>query len=157
MAFTFRADMVSLLSDSTVPLVASERILIETWLEIWVPEFTGQNPELTIPLPMTWNPGEFPVVAISDQATRSLQFHGSNFGSRLQCHVHPKRSAAQLGWHGQTGAIRAASFEDFGVLPGSPFDLDAESAHRLEPSATIFAGELHGGVLASLDDGVPEG
>ena len=95
LAFTFRADMVSLLSDSTVPLVESERILVETWLEMWVPEFTGQNPELTIPLPMTWNPGEFLVVAISDQATRSLQFHGSNFGSRLQCHVHPKRSAAR--------------------------------------------------------------
>ena len=50
-----------------------------------------------------------------------------------------------------------ASFEDFGVLPGSPFDLDAECAHTLEPSATIVAGELQGGVLASLDDGVPEG
>ena len=65
--------------------------------------------------------------------------------------------AAQLGWQGQAGTIRAGSLADFIVLPGNPFEVEVERIHAIEPSATFVGGELRSGVLAGPGDGVPQG
>ena len=45
--------------------------------------------------------------------------------------------AAQLGWQGQIGVIRAGLLADFIVLPQDPFEMDVERIHTIAPSATV--------------------
>ena len=56
--------------------------------------------------------------------------------------------AAQLGLEEQIGAIKTGYLADFIVLPQDPFETDVHSLHRIDPVATVVAGELQSGSLA---------
>ena len=86
--------------------------------------------------------------ALGDAAAAVLPPADAVISLKQALAAYTVNAAAQLGLEEQIGAIKTGYLADFIVLPQDPFETDVHSLHRIDPVATVAAGELRSGSLA---------